>query len=281
MAKVKGLRWYILALVAVGTVINYLDRNILGILAPQLKEELHFSTEQYSYIVAAFGFCYAFMQPVAGYLIDFLKLRLGFFIFALAWGLACALHALAGGWQSMAGFRALLGISEAGAIPSAVKTATVWFPPQERSVAAGWVTTGSSIGAMIAPPLVIWLSLTWGWQAAFMVTGGMAVGVAFLWVLLYRDPEHHPRLSGEERAYIIGDQSTEKLPNPSMKDVLAKPKFWGIAAARFLTEPAWQTFSYWIPLYMISARGMDIKQFALFAWLPFFGADLGCVLSGY
>ena len=192
MAKVKGLRWYILALVAVGTVINYLDRNVLGILAPQLKDELHFSTEQYSYIVAAFGFCYAFMQPVAGYLIDFLKLRLGFFIFALAWGLACALHAFAGGWQSMAGFRALLGVSEAGAIPSAVKTATVWFPPQERSVAAGWVTTGSSIGAMIAPPLVIWLSLTWGWQAAFMTTGLMAVGMAFVWLLLYRDPEQPP-----------------------------------------------------------------------------------------
>ena len=281
MAKVKGLRWYILALVAVGTVINYLDRNVLGILAPQLKDELHFSTEQYSYIVAAFGFCYAFMQPVAGYVIDFLKLRLGFFIFALAWGLACALHAFAGGWQSMAGFRALLGVSEAGAIPSAVKTATVWFPPQERSVAAGWVTTGSSIGAMIAPPLVIWLSLTWGWQAAFMTTGLMAVGMAFVWLLLYRDPERHHRLSSQEHDHILGGQGTEPLSKPSLGNVLGQRKFWAIAAARFLTEPAWQTFSFWIPLYMISTRGMDIKQFALFAWLPFLGSDLGCILGGY
>src|SRR3954451_8378319 len=281
MAKVKGLRWYILALVAVGTVINYLDRNILGILAPQLKDELHFSTEQYSYIVAAFGFCYAFMQPVAGYLIDFLKLRLGFFIFALAWGLACALHALAGGWQSMAGFRALLGISEAGAIPSAVKTATVWFPPQERSVAAGRVTTGSSIGAMFAPPLVSWLSLTWGWQAAFMTTGMMAVGMAFVWLLLYRDPERHHRLSSQKHDHILGGQGTEPLSKPSLGNVLGQRKFWAIAAARFLTEPAWQTFSFWIPLYMISTRGMDIKQFALFAWLPFLGSDLGCILGGY
>ena len=107
---------------------------------------------------------------------------------------------------------------------------------------------------MIAPPLVVWLSLTWGWQVAFMVTGLMAVGVAVLWGLLYRDPEKHHRLSDEERAYIVGDEPTTALPKPSMKDVLAKKKFWGIAAARFLTEPAWQTFSYWIPLYMVTAR---------------------------
>jgi Major Facilitator Superfamily len=109
----------------------------------------------------------------------------------------------------------------------------------------------------------------------------MAVGVAFLWFLLYRNPEHHHRLSDEERAYIVGDEPVEQLPNPSMKAVLVKGQFWGIATARFLTEPAWQTFSYWIPLYMVTARGMDIKQFALFAWLPFLGADLGCILGGY
>src|SRR5881296_388672 len=136
--KVKGLRWYILALIAAGTVINYIDRNILGILAPQLKEELHFSTEQYSYVVAAFGYCYALMQPIAGYVIDFIGLRLGFCLFALAWGLAASLHAFAGGWQALALFRGMLGVSEAGVIPSAVKTATLWFPARERSIAAGW-----------------------------------------------------------------------------------------------------------------------------------------------
>src|SRR4051812_13708368 len=221
------------------------------------------------------------MQPIAGFITDIIGLRLGYFLFALTWGTACALHAFAGSWQSMAGFRALLGIGEAAAIPSGVKMSTNWFPPKERSIATGWFNTGSSVGAMIAPPFVVWLSLTWGWQVAFIVTGSMAVCLSILWLLLYRDPEEHPRLSDEERAYIVGDEPTTALPKPSMKDVLAKKKFWGIATARFLTEPAWQTFSYWIPLYMISARGMDIKQFALFAWLPFLGADLGCVLSGY
>ena len=202
-------------------------------------------------------------------------------MFALVWGSACALHAFAGSWQIMALFRGLLGIGEAAAIPSGVKTSTLWFPPKERSVANGWFNTGSSVVALIAPPFVVWLALTWSWQVAFLVTGLMAVGFAVLWVLLYRNPEHHPRLGDEERAYIVGDQGGVRLPDPSMRDVLGSSKFWGIAAARFLTEPAWQTFSYWIPLYMVSARGMDIKQFALFAWLPFLAADLGCILGGY
>ncbi len=281
MRTLPGLRWYILALVALGTVINYIDRNILGVLAPTLQQDLNFSTQQYSYIVATFGICYAFMQPVAGYIIDYIGLRFGFFLFAVAWGTACALHALAGGWLSLAFFRGLLGISEAAAIPSAVKTFGLWFPAKERSVAAGWVTTGSSIGGAITPPLVIWLSLIWGWQAAFLVSGAMAVGYAVLWLFLYRNPEQHHRLSEKERSYILAGQDVEQVAKPSFREVLVKPQFWAIAAARFLTEPAWQTFSFWIPLYMVTARGMDIKQFALFAWLPFLGSDLGCILGGY
>src|SRR3954469_3009836 len=174
MNKIRGLRWYILVLVMLGTVVNYIDRNTLGVLAPILTKELNFSTEQYSYIVAAFQISYSLMQPIAGFITDIIGLRLGYFLFALTWGTACALHAFAGSWQSMAGFRALLGIGEAAAIPSGVKMSTNWFPPKERSIATGWFNTGSSVGAMIAPPLVVWLSLTWSWQIAFIVTGSMA-----------------------------------------------------------------------------------------------------------
>ncbi|AWB19989.1 MFS transporter [Methylobacterium currus] len=281
MGKSRGLRWRILALVGLGTVVNYIDRNTLGVLAPLLKDQLGVSTEQYSFIVAAFQISYGVMQPAAGFLTDLIGLRTGYCLFALVWGSACALHALAGNWQAMAAFRGLLGLGEAAAIPSAVKTATLWFPPRERSIATGWFNTGSSIGAMIAPPLVVWLSLTWSWQVAFLVTGLMSVGVAALWWLVYRDPQDHPGLSEAERTHIGADAPQAVLPKPSVKAVVGRREFWGIAAARFLTEPAWQTFSYWIPLYMVSARGMDIKQFALFAWLPFLAADLGCVLSGY
>src|SRR4051812_43729083 len=130
MNNLRGVRWYILVLVGLGTVVNYIDRNTLGILAPVLKEQLNFTTEQYSFIVAAFQIAYSLMQPIAGYVTDFIGLRFGYFMFALIWGSACAMHALAGSWQSMAFFRSLLGIGEAAAIPSGVKTSTLWFPPK-------------------------------------------------------------------------------------------------------------------------------------------------------
>lgn len=281
MKKIRGLRWQILALMMLGTIVNYIDRNTLGILAPQLKEQLHFTTEQYSYVVSAFQLCYSLMQPVAGYITDLIGLKFGYFMFAFLWGTAAALHAFAGGWQSMAFFRGLLGVSEAAAMPAGVKTSTLWFPAKERSIATGWFNTGSSVGAMVAPPLVIWLSVTYDWRVAFIVTGLLGVGMSLLWLTLYRNPENHPRLTPEEHDYILEGRGQIQLPKPSLKRVLGKRKFWGIAAARFLTEPAWQTFSFWIPLYMVSTRGMDIKQFALFAWLPFLFGDLGCVLSGY
>lgn len=282
MRRMHGLRWWVLALIALGTVVNYIDRNTLGVLAPLLGQHLRFTTAQYSYIVAAFQICYSLMQPIAGFLTDWIGLRFGYFLFALLWGMAALLHAFAGSWQVMAFFRGLLGVAEAAAIPAGVKTAATWFPPEERSIATGWFNTGSSLGAMITPPLVIWLAVTYSWRLAFVVTGLLAVGVACLWVVFYRNPENARSLTYEERAYIMGDGAPEAaLPKPSVGAVLRKGRFWGIAAARFLTEPAWQTFSFWIPLYMVSQRHMDIKQFALFAWLPFLGADLGCILSGY
>jgi ACS family hexuronate transporter-like MFS transporter len=279
--SVRGLRWYILALVALGTVVNYIDRNTLGILAPQLKESLHFTTEQYSYVVGCFQLAYSLMQPVAGYITDFVGLKLGYAGFAMCWGLAAALHATAGSWTSMAAFRGMLGISEAAAMPTGVKVSQAWFPAKERSIATGLFNTGSSVGAMIAPPLVIYLSLTFGWQLAFVITGGLGVAMSLLWLLLYRDPQVHKLLSAQERDYIGSGQDLAPVGKPSFREVLGSGKFWGIAAARFLTEPAWQTFSFWIPLYMVTARGMDIKQFALFGWLPFLGADLGGILGGY
>lgn len=278
----KGrLRWKMLALMLVGTIIIYVDRNVLGVLAPILKKELNFTTEQYSYVVSSFQIVYSFAQPVAGYLTDLIGPRIGYAVAAVIWGLAAALHGVASGWMSMAGFRALLGLSEAVAIPTGTKMSTVWFPSAERSIATGWFNSGSSIGSMITPPLVIWIASVWGWRPAFLMTGALGVILGFVWHRLYRDPEVHPDLSPEERDYIYAGREPPAHAKPSISAVLSKPKFVGILIARFLTEPAWQTFAFWIPLYMVSVRGMDIKQFALFAWLPFLFSDLGCILGGY
>ncbi len=281
MASQGRVRWKMLALMLAGTIVIYVDRNTLGALAPILKKELDFTTEQYSYIVSAFQIVYSFSQPIAGFLTDLVGPRLGYAVAAVVWGGAAALHGLSTGWLSMAGFRALLGLSEAVAIPTGAKISTVWFPTKERSIATGWFNSGSSIGAALTPPLAIWLATTTSWRYAFILTGVLGLLVAIVWYWLYRDPEVHPDLSAKERDYILEGRGPQAPTRPSWSKVFSEPRFLGIIIARFLTEPAWQTFQFWIPLYMVTARHMDIKQFALFAWLPFVASDLGCVLGGY
>ena len=259
MRYVSGLRWRILALMLVGTIIIYVDRNVLGVLAPILKTELKFSTEQYSYVVSAFQIVYSFSQPVAGYLTDLIGPRIGYAVAALVWGAACALHAVSTGWASMAGFRGLLGLSEAVAMPTGTKTSTVWFPSSERSIATGWFNSGSSVGAAITPPIVVWISAAYGWQAAFVMTGCLAIVFSALWFSLYRDPQNHPRLSPQEFALIEEGRTAVPTVKPKLSKIFEQKSFIGLIIARFLTEPAWQTFAFWIPLYMVSVRGMDIK----------------------
>jgi ACS family hexuronate transporter-like MFS transporter len=281
MARIGGVRWKMLVLILLGTVIIYVDRNVLGVLAPILKKELNFTTEQYSYVVSSFQIVYSFAQPVAGYVTDLIGPRIGYAVAAFVWGLAAALHGLSTGWLSMAGFRALLGLSEAVAIPTGTKVSTVWFPSRERSIATGWFNSGSSIGSMITPPLVIFIATSYGWRPAFLITGFLGVGMSILWYWLYRDPGAHPDLSPEELSYINEGREPPPAQKPSLKPLFAQWRFLGIIIARFLTEPAWQTFAFWIPLYMVSVRGMDIRQFALFAWLPFLASDIGCLFGGY
>jgi ACS family hexuronate transporter-like MFS transporter len=282
MTTIRRLRWWIIGLVCIGTILNYLARNSLGVLAPQLTGELGFTTQQYSYVVGAFQLAYTVMQPVCGAIIDSLGLKAGFALFAVAWSLSNMAHGLAGGWMSLAVFRGLLGISEAGAIPAGIKTVSEWFAPKDRSVAVGYFNAGTSLGAMIAPPVVIGLSLAYGWRAAFVVTGAVGLVWALAWYLFYDSPTRHPALSPDERAAAAAVIAAEPKAAPtSIMALLRQRVFWAIAIPRFLAEPAWQTFSFWIPLYLAKERGMDLKEIALFAWLPFLAADAGGILGGY
>ncbi len=276
----KRLRWWIIALVCVGTILNYLARNSLGVLAPQLTQELGFTTQQYSYVVAAFQVAYTIMQPICGWVIDSLGLKVAFALFAVAWSLSNMAHGLAGGWMSLAFFRGLLGLSEAAAIPAGVKAVSEWFPAKDRSVAIGYFNAGTSFGALIAPPIVIGLSLAYGWRSAFVVTGAVGILWAIAWYFLYDPPTRHRALSPEQQALAPANVEPAGPAIPILT-VLRMRVFWGIAIPRFLAEPAWQTFSFWIPLYLARERGMDIKEIALFAWLPFLAADAGGILGGY
>ena len=280
MRRIPRLRWWIVALICTGTIANYLARNSLGVLAPELKRSMAISTAQYSYVVMAFQLAYTVMQPVAGYIVDRFGLRAGFALFGVAWSAANMLHALAGGWVSLAFFRGLLGLSEAAAIPSGMKAIAEWFPARERSVATGWFNAGTSLGALIAPPLVVAVALWGDWRLAFIVTGAIGLVWAIAWYGFYRSPKDHPAITPAEHAMIAADRDTRPR-KASAREILSSARFWVIAVPRFLAEPAWQTFSFWIPLYLATERHMDLAHIAAFAWLPFLAADFGGVLGGY
>jgi len=275
------LRWWIIGLVTLGTILNYLARSTLSVAAPTLTAKFSMTTEQYSWVVLAFQASYTVMQSVAGALVDILGTRLGFFLFAVGWALSNMAHATATGWQSLAAFRALLGATEAAAIPTGAKVTSMWFPPRERPLATSMFQMGTSIGAMVAPPLVAFCILAWNWQASFLVTGALSLFWAVLWWWGYRDPDQHPRLTPEERALIArAQEDNEPIKPATRKAVLQSHSFWAIAIPRFLSEPAWQTFNFFIPLYLTQVWQLDIKAIALWAWLPFLAADFGSLAAG-
>lgn len=280
--KIKHLRWWIIGLVTLGTILNYLARSTLSVAAPTLKEALNITTQQYSWIVMAFQASYTVMQAVAGTVLDALGTRLGFFIFAVGWSLANALHAFAGGWVGLAFFRSLLGAAESAAIPAGTKVVSEWFPARERSLATSGFQMGTSVGNMIAPPLVAFCILYWGWQSAFIVSGALSLVWAAAWWIFYRHPATHPALSEDERTLIESDaQDSAGDVGPVTKaDLLRQRSFWAIAIPRFFAEPAWQTFNFFIPLYLVTVWHLDLKAVALWAWLPFLAADFGSLAAG-
>ncbi|HAZ0471772.1 TPA: MFS transporter [Shigella sonnei] len=281
---VKNLRWWILVLFLLGVTVNYITRNSLGILAPELKSSLGITTEQYSWIVGAFQLAYTLFQPLCGWLIDVIGLKLGFMICAGLWALAYLMHAGAGNWGHLALLRFFMGGAEAAATPANAKTIGEWFPKSERPIAAGWAGVGFSIGAMLAPPIIYFAHASFGWQGAFMFTGILAMLWVVLWWAFYHSPDKHPNLSKAELDFIRQDNEAPPVKLPfltALKTVGKNKRFYGIAIPAFMAEPAWAVMSFWVPLYLSKTYGMDLKQIALFAWLPFLAADLGSIASGY
>lgn len=285
MRKIKGLRWYMIGLVTLGTVLGYLTRNTIAVAAPTLESQLHITTQQYSYIIAAYSACYTIMQPVAGYVIDVLGTKAGYAMFAVLWAIFCAATALANSWGGLAIARAAVGTAEAAMIPAGLKATSEWFPAKERSIAVGYFNVGSSVGAMLAPPLVVWAIVAHSWEMAFIVTGILSFLWAMCWLVFYKHPKDQKKLSEPERQYILSGQEAHHqvghVKKMSAWQILRNRQFWGIALPRFLAEPAWGTFNAWIPLFMFRVYGFNLKEIALFAWMPMLFADLGCIVGGY
>ncbi len=270
-------------LLMLGSIINYLTRSTLSVAAPTLTTTLGITEREYSWIVGAFQGA-IMCQPIAGYVLDVVGLKVGFAIFAVAWSFISMAHGLAYTWQSFAGLRALLGFAEGCANPAGMKATAEWFPAKERGLAGGLFNIGASVGSMLAPPLVAWAIISYNWQAAFVITGLIGLCWVAAWLAFYNSPEKHTALSNEERALISSGQETHLRSDggrPSISKIIQQRNFWGIAIPRFLADPTWGTLTFWVPLYLSKVRHFDLKHIALFAWMPFLAADFGCMFGGF
>ncbi len=278
----RGVRWWMITLLMLGAIINYLTRSTLAVAAPTVLKDLAISTRQYSWILSAFQGA-IMLQPLCGYVLDVIGLKFGFALFAFAWSLISMAHGTAHSWTTLFWLRGLLGLAEGSANPAGMKATSEWFPSHERGLAGGVFNIGASVGSMLAPPLVAWAILTYNWQAAFVLTGGLGLIWLALWLAFYQSPSTHRALSPEERDYIRAGQERHldgDGTRPSIARIIAQRNFWGIALPRFLADPTWGTLTFWLPLYLTTVRHFDLKQIALFAWLPFLAADLGCLSGG-
>jgi ACS family hexuronate transporter-like MFS transporter len=283
--KIKNLRWYVAAMLMAVTCINYLDRQSLAVAQTELERLFHMTNTDYGTIGFAFLLAYGIMHPFMGRIIDWMTTRRGLALAVSFWSLINMCHALAGSVFSFAAFRAMLGVGEAGNFPGAAKAVAEWFPAKERAMATGLFNVGAGLGAAIAPPLVGLLIIHWGWQAAFIGTGLIGFVWVGLWLILYQQPEKHPRLSPNELHYIRSGQIDEREKQESVrkgiwKEALQRKELWALVLARLLSDPVWLFYTLWLPKYFKTARGFDIKQIAMFVWIPFVAADLGSIAGG-
>ena len=277
---ISRYRWVICALLFFATTINYVDRAVLGVLAPTLVAEFGWSERDYGVISASFTLAYAIGFLFAGWFIDRVGTRLGYGVYLTVWSIAAAAHALV---NSVAGFsmmRFALGLGESGNFPAAVKTVAEWFPKRERALATGIFNAGSNIGAIVAPLVVPWLALTWGWRTAFVVTG--LVGLVWLafWLPMYRRPAEHPKVSPAELALIESDP-----PDPPVRaswlQLLRYRQTWAFTAGKFLSDSVWWFYLFWFPMFLADRFGVDLRTIGLPMVTVFLLADVGSVSGGW
>jgi ACS family hexuronate transporter-like MFS transporter len=274
--QVRHLRWYICGLLFFATAVNYVDRQAISVLKPQLEEIFHWSESDYGWIVFAFQVSYALMQMVSGKVMDWLGTRLGYTLAMIWWSLAGMAHALARGAFSFGVARFALGAGEAGNFPAAIKGVAEWFPAKERALATGIFNAGTTLGTM-APPLIVWLTLKWGWQTAFLLTGSLGFVWLIFWLALYRLPARHPWIAADELAVIQSDgpaAQEEQEPSIPWRDVLRYRQVWALIISRFMTDPIWWFYIFWLPSYLKQGRGFSLQMIGYFSWIPFLVSGL-------
>ncbi|HYT72801.1 MAG TPA: MFS transporter [Gemmatimonadales bacterium] len=277
-----GYRWTIVALLFAATTINYIDRQVLGVLAPTLQRELHWSETDYGVIVSWFSLAYGFGLLGMGRVMDWIGARKGFSLAVVAWSVAAMAHALTRTVTGFAVARALLGLGESGNFPGAVKTVAAWFPKRERALATGIFNAGTNVGAVLAPLIVPWIALTWGWPWAFLVTGAMGFLWLGAWLTWYREPEHHPKLSAAELAHIReGPADPDGARRLAWPRLLRHRQTWAFVVGKALTDPVWLFYLFWLPKFLDANWGVRLAGLAAPLVVIYVVADVGSVAGGW
>lgn len=285
--KVKGLRWWIIMLICLATVINYIDRTAFGVMWPEMGKDLGMDESDYGIMLSIFMGTYAIGKFLSGKLYDIIGTRMGFVVSIVVWSLASALHAFARGLVSLTLFRALLGLGEAGNWPGAVKSNGEWFPVKQRAIAQGIFNAGASLGSVIAPVLIAFLYGQFGWRTTFIIIGAVGLLWVIPWLFINKSqPGKHPWITEEELKFIncdkIGDLPNENAEKGlSVRQILSYKESWGVLASRFFIEPIWWLFVGWMPLYLNSEFGFSVQEIGSTIWISYLGGMAGSIIGGW
>jgi len=273
-------RWTICALLFFATTINYIDRQVLGILAPTLQRDLGWNEQQFGDIVSWFTVAYALGFLVVGRIMDRIGTRRGFAGAVVVWSLSAMAHAFARTATGFSAARFALGLGESGNFPASIKTVAEWFPSRERAFATGIFNAGSNIGAIVTPIIVPWIALQWGWRAAFIATGALGFVWLIAWLIVYQPPERHPKCSAAELAHIRSDPA-ETARAVKWTELLGYRQTWAFALGKFLTDPIWWFYLYWLPKFLDARYGIKLAQVAAPLIVIYLLADVGSVFGGW
>lgn len=275
-------RWFLAGLLVLVTAINYLDRQTLPVVIGEIQRDIPISNLAFARLQALFLLAYAIMYAGGGRLVDLVGTRAGYVLIAGFWSLACAAHAAATSVVGLGMARFSLGLGEGGGFPASAKAVAEWFPPRERSLAVGLFNTGSSVGAVLAPPLVAGIALAFGWRAIFVVTGAIGLLWTAVWWTVYNPPDTNRFVGAPEREYVLhANRSSRSSAAVPWLDLLQIPAVWTLIVAKFLTDGAWFFFIFWLPKYLGDARGFDMAAIGSYAWIPYAFAGVGSLASGW
>lgn len=279
-SKIGYYRWTVCALLFFATTINYIDRQVIGILAPLLETEIGWSEVDYGFIVTAFQTAYAIGLFLVGRTMDILGTKKGYSMAMVVWSLAAMMHSLARSAFGFGAARFALGLGESGNFPAAIKTVAEWFPKKERALATGIFNAGSNVGAVVAPLVVPWITIKYGWQEAFIITGSIGFIWLFCWWLWYEKPQQHKKLSNAELAYIESDPPDPPEPISWLK-LMTYRQTWAFAIGKFLTDPIWWFYLYWVPKFLNKSYGLTLDKIGLPLVIIYLMADIGSIGGGW